>query len=60
MTPVSMCNWLGVVLFTEIRGSKAEDGVESDAFNHGGLSLSFEYSDSFEMKKLAWEREESN
>lgn len=53
MTPVSMCNWLGVVLFTEIRGSKAEDGVESDAFNHEGLSLSLDYSDSFEMKKLA-------
>lgn len=29
-----MCSWLGMVLFTEIRGSKAGDGVEGHGFNH--------------------------
>lgn len=37
MTHVSTRTWLGVVLLTEIRGSKAGDGVEDHAFNHGHM-----------------------
>lgn len=47
MTHVSTSNWLGTALFTETRASKAEDGVERQAFNPGGLSLRLDYSDYF-------------
>lgn len=32
---VFMCSWLSMMLFTEIRGSKAGNGVEDHGFNHG-------------------------
>lgn len=57
MTHVSMCNWHGVTLCTELRGSKAGDD-SGHAFHHGGLSMSLDYRDSFEMKQLVRKREE--
>lgn len=57
MTHVSMCNWHGVTLCTELRGSKAGDD-SSHAFYHGGLSMSLDYRDPFEMKQLVRKREE--
>lgn len=37
MTHVFTCNGLGMMLVTEIRGSKAEDGVEGHAIGHGDV-----------------------
>lgn len=39
MTHVSVCSWLGTVLFTETRGSKTGNDVEGHEFNGGDVEL---------------------